>query len=82
MAKLQITLEDNEELGGVNVSLAGAEIDTNAGRLAVAMMDQVRLISRIPAPAGLFAVAVCHIGCGCDTCQAMREKADLKPTIH
>ncbi len=82
MAKLQITLEDDNEHGVVTISLNGAGVDTKAGRLAMAMMNQARLVSRIPAPDGLFHSAVCHIGCGCDTCQAVRELAETKPTIH
>ncbi len=77
MAKFQIIIEDNEDLGGVNVSLQGTNSDTsNAGRLALAMMEQARLISRIPVPKSL------HVGCDCEGCAAMREKIATNPTIH
>ncbi|SDI84110.1 hypothetical protein SAMN05216588_12628 [Pseudomonas flavescens] len=79
MAKFQIIIEDNEEIGGVNISVHGGQGgQTRAAQLTSVMIQQARLIARIPLPDALQAGAPCS----CDKCQAMAEKIALNPTIH
>ncbi|MGC9741869.1 hypothetical protein OGV25_16200 [Pseudomonas sp. P1B16] len=77
MAKIQITVEDNET--GVSISVDNhAELHgTAAGRVVGAMMQGAKLVGRIPLP-----VASAEAGCDCDACEAYRELLQTKPTIH
>ena len=77
MPKFTLTVEDTP--GGVTVACDNKSLmhESPAGRVAKSLMNNIRLLERIPLPI----TASLH-GCDCEVCQATRELLETRPTIH
>lgn len=77
MPKFTLTVEDTPNGVMVVCDNKSRMHDSAAGRVAQSIMNNVRLLERIPLP-----VTAGRPGCDCEVCQATRELLETNPTIH